>query len=194
MKMATRGRIAVVCAVVVCFAFSHVEVWAANGHGMLPAPDPGPFVMQGVVGLQGPDLVIQEMSITHTVAGEFPTVGVTVRVQNRGTAPAGPSEVLLLYIRDILDPAAIQTYHQSTGPIVPGAFVDLDFTYEGPLNGLLLAFADAPVTGKPSGQVIEGGFLMASITGGYDLDNAFGVTFDVGTRPLPLRFENPGLK
>jgi len=182
--VATKLAISILCGVLslACLLVVTADVQAA------------PVYQRGaVIGLQGPDLVIQEMIIRGLSGGEFPVVRVSVRVRNKGSAAAAPSEVLFLYTQDILSSVPLQVKHQKTGTIPAGGYEEIEFTYTGPLHGLLLAFVDAPVVGSPSGQVNEGPPVFAAAQGNLRIDpnNAFGATFTASLSNLPLRLQNP---
>ncbi len=171
------------CAVV-CLAFLGIAT---------PHADAAPVLMQ----LRGPDLIIQEIILREQTSGEFTQVRISVRVRNRSNGAAGPSELALIYSQNVLSgPNPVLVLTKTTGTIAAGAYEELDFVIEaivGAFRGMLVAVADAPVAGSPSGQVREGRPLMAvSGAGGpTDTNNGFAVIFDTTGRTLPVRWKNP---
>jgi len=185
-------RLLVMVACICCLALIAVAAQAAPNTGVTRGP-----VMRVP---QGPDLVIQEIIIREQSSGEFSTVRVSVRVRNKGDATAGASEVMLLYTHNIMGthyPAVVQ--HATVGLIPAGGYQEVDFMLEGiagPLRGMLVAAADVPVAGSPTGQVREGRRLLTTTSVGTttDLNNGFAVIFDCTGRTLPVRFKNPAVQ
>jgi len=167
-------------------------VWLVSEALTAPPPPPGPTPgLNTPVPLNFADLVVQSVTLAPFSVKEFTSMDLTVRVKNIGKANAASCTVGLGYTDNVGTPFALQTAQTPT--LIPNASTTLSYHFTiqasaiekpGGWQAMMIAAADAPVAGKPSGKVTEAG-------GEYN--NVFGFTFSTAGKPGPWTWNNPAV-
>lgn len=153
--------------------------------------------------LQHPDLRVEKIMFTDVSYGDVAaTFEVRVAVRNIGTSGADPCNVMLSYSNNTTAPTAMRTWvkRMTHGLNPKGSSV---ITFElilphgagAPWQGMLIAVADPPVSGKPLGEIREWPATISMPTTTMkpkaELNNVFGVIFHTGSNITPLHWDNP---
>jgi hypothetical protein len=149
---------------------------------------------------KGPDLVIREIRVTEVGAGPVgANLSVGVGVKNIGEGQAGSFCLALMYVSNMTfhDPY-VKIEWKEVSPLAPGDALMVSFVIPAhpgtPDKGMLIAVADPPVVGHPAGAMTEGRLMVALGGGGRtDINNVFGVIFNVSGHDMPVRWMNPAV-
>jgi len=148
---------------------------------------------------KGPDLVIREIMVTGAKEGPVgANLEVQVGVLNVGEGQAGGFNLALIYMSNLdMDQPYIKIEMKQISPIMAGDGLAVQFVIPAhpgtPEEGMLIAIADPPVANGASGTMTEGSRLLMTVMGGgrSDLNNVFGVIFNIKNRQLPVSWLNP---
>ena len=146
---------------------------------------------------KGPDPVIREIMLTGVKAGPVgANLEVQVGVLNVGEGQAGSFNLALIYMSNLdMDDPYVKIEMKEITPIMAGDGLAVQFVIPAhpgtPEEGMLIAIADPPVAGSPSGAMTEGSYMMLLGGGGHtDTNNVFGVIFNVKGRDMPVSWLN----
>lgn len=151
-----------------------------------------------------PDLSVEKIMLTGVNYGSpVCTFEVRVVVRNRGTAGAPACNVMLTYCNNSTGPNPVLVVVQRmTHPLNPKGSSVITFqlplahTAGQPWRGMLIAVADPPVAGKPTGEISEWPALLTTqgnTPPRAETNNVFGVIFDTGSTVLPIHWDNPAV-
>jgi len=161
--------------------------------GTMPI-DPGTFTH--------PDLAVEKIVLTEWLpTGGGSEITVVVDVRNIGTKSAPPCNVMVNWCQDAGASKPVETWvERMDDGLAPGeaeaVFFEMEVNWQSvaPLQGMLIAIVDPPVSGKPTGEIHEWAPLL-SVPGKKparsETNNVFGVIFDMGHGNLPIRWDNP---
>lgn len=157
---------------------------------------------QGVIPTGFPDLVILEVKYETYFPKDIEKGLFTIVIKNRGAVDSATSKTAVLLLHDIYEQVyvggltyrsiAASLYGTASVPPVP-AGASVTVAVEGaPVKGpcLVLVLADAPVTGKPLGQLSEYNVLLIGAARPGEMNNAFMFPLPAGIT-LPATFKNP---
>lgn len=151
--MRTRVRLCAVTAVVVLAASTALQAWAAPDVGTVLDAPPWLFKLS--------DLLVKSVTVQQSGGGEFVTYDFTITIKNRGAGKAAATTLGMISINDIMvSTTGAGVYAYVPTPEVPaGGQVAVTITRTvAPISKAFFVFvADAPVAGKPIGNLREAG-------------------------------------
>jgi len=165
-------------------------------------PQRGPLTMD--IGLFGnPDLAIKKIAVINLLLlDDWVEAEVHVVVRNVGNKSTPPCNVMLNWCGNATAQKPMRTWLERTAEgLDPDENAIVVFEVEvhnyGPAwEGMLIAVADPPLAGKPTGEINEWP-LVLQVPGPKppraETNNVFGVIFDSGSSITPIRWNNPAL-
>jgi len=160
--------------------------WLASQ--VLMAQPPGD-ITGVIVEVKHADLVVTQIDYHGFVGVPDPDPWFTVKVKNIGNVASEPCRVDFAFSTNLVDPLMHVSY-DTLPALAPGEARNTPYGFEPvpedvqqhPLKGMIIAVVDAPVKDKPYGQVAESS---------GELNNVFGLTFQITTEPGTLSHPNP---
>lgn len=154
--------------------------------------------------LKHPDLAVEKIMFTDVDYGDVVcTFEVRVLVRNTGTSGAPACNVMVNYCNNALGSTPMMSWtKRMTHALNPKGSSVITFelilphTAGTPWKGMLVAIADPPVAGKPTGEIREWPALMAAqgtTPPRSETNNVFGVIFDAGSNVVPIHWDNPAV-
>ena len=148
-----------------------------------------------------PDLAVEKIAAVSILPiDDWFEVVIHVVVRNIGSKSTPPCNVMLTWCGDATASKPVRTWlKRTTYGLEAGVETTVVFEFEvrqsePAWQGLLVAVADPPVQGKPTGEINEWP-LMLHVPGPKppksETNNVFGVIFNCGSSITPIRWDNP---